>query len=242
MGVTPGQYTIRERTNAEGSVTSEERQEIEISADGTVEYKKRSQGTSVTGTISLEGSSQPIRPANLQFIRRESSELVNAQTNAKGEFIPFQLFPGRYDYSATSNQGVIKSLTATGAKVRGRTIEVGSEPIVLKVVMADIATRVDGIALGEDGKPVSGAMVLLIPEDLESNENLNRRDQSDSDGTFTLRVVLPGRYTLVAIQNGWELEWLKKDVMQPFLKHGLTVDVKPRADMKVKVNVQSASN
>ena len=32
---------------------------------------------------------------------------------------------------------------------------------------------------------------------------LIRRDQSDSDGSFALRDVVPGQYTVVAIQDGW---------------------------------------
>ena len=37
----------------------------------------------------------------------------------------------------------------------------------------------------EDGKPLAGAMILLVPEDAEMNLPKFRRDQSDSDGTFT---------------------------------------------------------
>jgi len=36
---------------------------------------------------------------------------------------------------------------------------------------------------------------------------LVRRDQSDSDGIFTLHSVVAGQYTVVAISDGWDLEW-----------------------------------
>ena len=32
---------------------------------------------------------------------------------------------------------------------------------------------------------------------------------------------------LVAIENGWDLEWSRPDVLAPYLKRGLNVDVVP---------------
>ena len=69
-------------------------------------------------------------------------------------------------------------------------------------------------------KPVSEAMVLLIPESPEKNEDFFRRDQSDSDGTFSLYQVVPGRYTLVAIQNGLGYGLERPSVLQTYLEHG----------------------
>jgi len=45
------------------------------------------------------------------------------------------------------------------------------------------------------------------PQDPSLNRGLFRRDQSDSDGSFSLRDAAPGKYTVVAIEDGWELEW-----------------------------------
>ena len=51
------------------------------------------------------------------------------------------------------------------------------------------------------GKGFAGAMVVLVPKNPEADRELFRRDQSDLDGTFLLRNVIPGSYTLLAIQN-----------------------------------------
>jgi hypothetical protein len=48
---------------------------------------------------------------------------------------------------------------------------------------------------------------------------LFRRDQSDTDGTFSLRDVLPGRYKIVAIENGWDLEWGNTEILKTHLSH-----------------------
>ena len=86
------------------------------------------------------------------------------------------------------------------------------------------AGRIDGTVLRE-GKGVSQAMVVLVPQSLQGNADLFRRDQSDSDGTFSLYQVVPGRYTVVAIENGWNLDWQNPDVLRPYLEHGESVEV-----------------
>jgi hypothetical protein len=50
-------------------------------------------------------------------------------------------------------------------------------------------------------------VVLLVPDRLGENSSLFRRDQSDSDGTFTLTGILPGATDWVGIERGWELNW-----------------------------------
>jgi protocatechuate 3,4-dioxygenase beta subunit len=38
-------------------------------------------------------------------------------------------------------------------------------------------------------------VVVLVPTDPDANSELFRRDQSDSDGNFTLATVIPGEYS-----------------------------------------------
>jgi hypothetical protein len=79
-------------------------------------------------------------------------------------------------------------------------------------------------------------MVLLVPDD---NRILFRRDQSDSDGTFTLGNIVPGRYRLLAVERGWELEWANQDVLSAFLKKSIPVEVHANDKLTRTVEVQS---
>ena len=81
-------------------------------------------------------------------------------------------------------------------------------------------------------------MIVLVPADPVNNRVLFRRDQSDSDGTFVLANIVPGRYTLLAIQDGWELEWANPEVLGKFMKQGESLVVEPKGKYSVKVNVQ----
>jgi hypothetical protein len=81
-------------------------------------------------------------------------------------------------------------------------------------------------------------MIVLVPSDPVHNQSLFRRDQSDSDGTFTLASVKPGKYTLLAIANGWDLEWMNPAVIKPYLLAGETLEVQENGKYDVKVRVQ----
>jgi hypothetical protein len=97
--------------------------------------------------------------------------------------------------------------------------------------------EVNGVAL-RSGRPIAGVLVILVPSDPEHNQILFRRDQSDSDGTFTLRSVVPGAYSVVAIENGWELEWTKAEVLKPYLGQAVAVRVQPKGKYDLKIPVQ----
>jgi hypothetical protein len=81
-------------------------------------------------------------------------------------------------------------------------------------------------------------MVVLVPQDIANNALLFRRDQSDSDGSFTLANAVPGSYTVIAIANGWDLDWTNPAVLQPYLKRGEAVQVPADGKLQVKVKVQ----
>jgi hypothetical protein len=86
-------------------------------------------------------------------------------------------------------------------------------------------------------------MVTLVPNDPEANVDLFRRDQSDFDGTFSLQSVIPGNYTVVAVEDAWGFEWLKAGVLARYAQHGqqLIIGEKMRSTLHLPepVDVQS---
>jgi len=132
----------------------------------------------------------------------------------------------------------VRSVTATGAKAVGHNITLAAGSTVhLDILVSRGLARVDGTVL-RDGKPSSQAMVVLVPQDPANDRVLFRRDQSDSDGTFSLQNVVPGRYTVIALQNGWELEWQNPGVLTPYLKDGQPILVDTPRTYEVKVTAK----
>src|SRR5437879_10826927 len=98
------------------------------------------------------------------------------------------LTPGQYTVSKFGTEGdlFIAKVTATGAKVSGRTLEIKPPgPVELSILIAKGFGKVEG-EVTNDNRTIGGAMVVLVPRDPANNRPLFRRDQSDSDGTFVL--------------------------------------------------------
>jgi hypothetical protein len=86
-----------------------------------------------------------------------------------------------------------------------------------------------------NGKPASGAMIVLVPHSPGAYLSLARRDQSDTDGSFSLRDVAPGQYTVIAIEDGWKLDWHNREAIAPYLNGGLPLTVNDRSNPVVQL-------
>src|SRR5258708_40269194 len=116
----------------------------------------------------------------------------------------------------------------------------GKEDVQLTITLASGTGQLTGIAQ-LDGKLRAGVLALLLPESGENLEDDFRMDQSDSDGTFALRDILPGRYLLMAIENGWDLEWSNPAVLKPFREHAIAIEIAPGDAKNITVKVQPLS-
>ncbi len=141
--------------------------------------------------------------------------------------------PGRYRVSVAGSSGLyLAGISATGAVVSGDTLDLkgGHVDVVLRV-SSDSAT-VHGFCR-DGGRPVSGAMVALVPASLgeDGSVALLRRDESNSDGSFDLPDVVPGEYILTAIENGWTRNWQDPATLERSLLSGTPLVVKPGTEL-----------
>jgi Carboxypeptidase regulatory-like domain len=119
----------------------------------------------------------------------------------------------------------IAHMLAEGAEVSGHRLTLGpgaSASVSLQLVAG--SGDIEGV-VKKAGTCLAGAMVVLVPKDPEGNRDLFRRDQSDLDGTFSLHDVVPGSYFLLAIENGWDLDWSQPAVIAAYSKHGRAIVV-----------------
>jgi len=92
------------------------------------------------------------------------------------------------------------------------------------------------------GNAAPGEMVVLVPSHPADHLERFRRDQSNSDGSFLFRNVVPGEYTVVAIQDGWDLEWSQPETIERFLAGGVKFTMRAKMgdiDLKTPVQVQA---
>jgi uncharacterized protein (DUF2141 family) len=115
-------------------------------------------------------------------------------------------------------------ISAVGRTRAGNRLTVQDRPLFLVVRASEGTVRVEGFARKE-GKGQAGVMVVLVPKNMQALPQLARRDQSDSDGSFSLLNVVAGQYTVVAIEDGWTLDWSRLDVIGRYLPGGVPVTV-----------------
>jgi hypothetical protein len=236
-GLAPGDYSLElMRTN--GRDSNNRVQQLNLQGDSELDALEAKALEAIHGKISFDGG----RPSNQPFLELRNLSTgasVNGEADASGAFKLQPEQRGRYAVSLANVPGyAIRALSATGARVSGRTIEIsGTQPIDLMVKASEGVATIKGTVMNGE-QPASGTMVVLVPQNASDDVPLFRRDQSDSDGTFTLREVVPGRYTAIAIQNGWEMEWASPEALRPYLAKGTPMQLAAKQLLEVKIPVQ----
>ncbi len=244
MGLAPGHYVVEMPASSAAGETANGRgwyQEIDLAGDAELNAGDAPAFATVSGSVSFPGEAGVPKDAAVRISDPGTGTSFASAVSDKGQvdFGTDAVRAGRYNLSLGSSQGFfLGKLSATGAKLTGRTLEIGGGSSVHFVAVATRGVgQVDGVAL-RNGQPVAGVMIVLVPHDSAHNSPLFRRDQSDSDGTFTLPNVVPGQYTVVAIANGWDMEWGNPVTLKPYLESGEAVQVAAGGRLQIKVQVQ----
>ena len=234
-GVPPGRYRIR----MGGGGPATQMNEIDLTTDGQeIDSSKGEALSKVAVSARVLGEARPPMGVVVGLRSGRSAGVGGEMLDLKGKAELQQVAPGRYELTAWASNKTywIDRISAQGASVSGRTLTVtpgASASVQLTLVAA--SAEVHG-AVKRQGKPVAGAMVVLVPKNRELNRDLFRRDQSDLDGTFTLHQVVPGSYTLLAIEDGWDLDWSEPGVIAAYLTRGQPVEIGSRAGRVVDIS------
>jgi protocatechuate 3,4-dioxygenase beta subunit len=236
-GLLPGHYDVSVTKNDDGR-QSEAHFFADVTGDSAqVSDEENKINVTVPGRVfSSEGKLPP--GSGMALVALHSRNASFAPVNDAGEFT-FSVPPGRYEVLGQINHHYLATVSATGASLVGRvlTVKAGATPR-LEVLLGNSYGQIDGTVM-HDGHPASAAMVFLVPDHPGENTILFRRDQSDSDGTFTLAGILPGHYRVIAIERGWELEWAKPSVLAPFLVKSKQVYVRGNDHLQGTIELQT---
>jgi hypothetical protein len=131
----------------------------------------------------------------------------SATVGAKGEFeFHEELLSGRYVIGMPQFADAVLGIRAKGATLVGDFTEIQAGREIELKISAGIAGRVRGRVVMR-GAAAEGVFVTLVPEGFEDANNLMRVAESDSSGAFELGGVVPGKYFLIAVEDGWERDW-----------------------------------
>ncbi len=223
-GIAAGKYFVRVLDPTGGF---KESVEMDLSNGQELDSSSARSVSKIKAVVQVRGAAN--LPDDLHIaLRNRKGRLVAWQlVSPKGE-VEFQdATPGTYEVLAgTSTKAYsVVGIASGDRETRGHTLNVpAGAALTVSLSLAEGKVNVEGFAK-RAGKPGSGAMIVLVPKNPEANRELFRRDQSDLDGSFTLHNVIPGTYTLIAIDDGWNLDWAKPAVVAPYLKHGQPIKV-----------------
>jgi hypothetical protein len=223
-GLPPGDYTVRESTgpmnlNAPGTTVHVADHSLTVQPSSTAETAHL-----MVEPRAVDGSSLK-RPFQVNLLRGRVV-LTRQPVDDKG-VASFDVAPG--DYSLSVGGGgrplFVSQIFVHDQALASNLVHLaaGSQVSCILSLVAGMHT-VRGIAhIG--AKPAGGVFVMLVPTAQLGSLHMVFRDQSNLDGSFELRPVPPGDYTLFVIQSGWGLDWQQKATYDRYLPHATTVHV-----------------
>jgi hypothetical protein len=225
-GVPPGRYTVRAQNSNSGQM--EVSTDIDLAHDGQELSNSRGETLgSLKVTIKMPGQ-EPL--PKQYFVGLQDSHLravAFKQGDPSGQNTFDNLAPGKYAIrfgTPTKLYSVVRTYSQAADSPGHDVIVTPSAALDLTAVLSAGVVNIEGVVHKKD-KPIAGIMVALVPKDPQANVELFRRDQSDFDGTFLLQGVIPGSYTIIAVENAWGLDWLLPNVLERYVQHGQNLNI-----------------
>jgi hypothetical protein len=237
-GVAPGNYSVELHGGGDSSRSAV----VDAASDARIDLTQATGLADVSGKVAMASGEELPDRLNISLRTSDGRTGGGDRVNSDGTFTLHGVSPGNYEVwvTAAGTSLAVTHLTATGAPSEGNVVRIGTAPVAISATLVVGSATVTGFAV-RDAKPAPGVMVLLVPRNPGAEREIFRRDQSDSDGSFQLDRVVPGQYTLVAIEDGWTLDWARPEVIARYLPKGLRIIVPSRTkDIAItdKIEVQ----
>lgn len=225
-GVAPGHYELTQGDPPRVV-------DLDATSDLEVDPNAGTPTLTLSGTLrAMDGSAVTEEVvAVLEPVNGGPTQIEQQAPAPRGRFRFDRVVPGTWALSAFNHAGQtlpVLAVAAGGTASAGNQVVVRDRAMEISVTVSRGRTQVQGFAR-KDGKAASGAMVVLVPREPGAYRALVRRDQTDSDGSFSLPDVPPGLYTVVVIQDGWKLDWQQREAIARYLPGGVPVTVSDRS-------------
>jgi protocatechuate 3,4-dioxygenase beta subunit len=235
-GIAPGHYQL---TQGDPPHTLD----LDLTAAQQIDPNAGTAAHPLAGRLQMLSGAPPPDDAmvSLQRVDNNPGQFQFAAPATRGRFSFDAVSPGDWEVAVTSGASLrpVIAVALGAARHPGSRITLREGTGNLVVTISDSASDVKGFAT-KDGKGMAGVMIVLLPKNPAQWRALTRRDQSDSDGSFALHNVAPGDYGLVAIEDGWPLDWTSPDAMARYLPAASNVRVTESSGQVVQLSAPVA--
>jgi hypothetical protein len=228
-GLAPGQYVVQRVGNGGLPISSSA---VDLSTSSvTLDSPPETPTGKISVTLRNPGGTLASRRGQLMLWSVVAGGALTGKIDNDGTVEFLNVPPGayRFTFSEGGRGTPITAILKNDQLLQTRRVNLNSgQELALTVSISASPVSVSGV-VQRNGKPVPGAMVVLVPAGADTSAELFRRDQSDLDGGFTFHEVIPGKYLVVAIEDGWPLRWTDTTVMMPYLQHSAPLEVPANA-------------
>jgi Carboxypeptidase regulatory-like domain len=222
-GIPAGKYSLRMPRNGSEQMAHAE---VELKQDGQDLDELRGEPAGrVKLSVKIPKEGPLPRQINVGLQDDQHRIVAFSQLDASGEATFENLAAGKYGvYMFVPGKAYsVARMTSGDTQIYGHefNLPLGTSQ-EWSVSLAEGKTRIEGF-VKRGGKAASGVMVVLVPKDPETHQDMFRRDQSDLDGSFVLPDVVPGSYTVVAVEDAWGFDWSKPTLLARYAEHGQTL-------------------
>ncbi len=236
-GVAPGSYVVHAQlgNGNQGTVAFQEVQVSNNHVDGVV--LTVAPGNDVPGAIKVEDAAAPLNTPNLSVFLRPSTPMGGAPRARVGDDLKFTLknvAPLHYSISVSGvpDTCFVKSIRYGGQEVPEDGIDITTGGTI-DVTLSATAGEVSGAAVDKEGKPVTGAIMTLIPRDGPPTAIQSR--SADEKGGVTFKGLKPGEYRLIAWEDIPPGAAQDPEFLRPFEGRGESVKLDASGKQAVQV-------
>ena len=180
--------------------------------------------TMIRGTLEGAGVAK-VTGATVKLVLGAGGKTYSAVVGANGEFeFHEEMVRGLYTIEVPQLADAQLGIRAKGLEFFDDSLEIQPGRDVELKITAGRAARVRGRAV-KNGAGAEGVFVALVPEGFEDANDLMRVAESDSSGAFEMEKIVPGRYRLIAVEDGWDGDWRSVEFLKRFVSGGKDVEI-----------------
>ncbi len=202
-------------------------------------------GIELAGSVHVEGGKLTL--TDLRVLLESRKEFVffgggGASIKKDGRFTIQNVGEGSYNLSVASlpENFYLKSVRAGGDELldNGLTVAKGTAFPSVEVVISGAGGRVEGLVTNQKDLPISGALVVLVPEPARRAQTaLYKTTTTDQFGRFSLKGIRPGEYKLFAWEDVEPGIYQDPEFLRPLESRGKTVRIEESSGQTVELKV-----